>query len=77
MNEWGFPGHSDSKESCSTGEMALNPGLIPGSGRSLGERTGYPLRNWLPTLVFLPGEFHGQKSLVGYSPWGHKGRIAE
>ena len=25
-----------------------------------------------PTLVFLPGKFHGQRSLVGYSPWGHK-----
>ena len=25
-----------------------------------------------PTPVFLPGEFHGQRSLVGYSPWGHK-----
>ena len=25
-----------------------------------------------PTLVFLPGEFHGQRSLVGYSPWGRK-----
>ena len=24
------------------------------------------------TLVFLPGEFHGERSLVGYSPWGHK-----
>ena len=24
------------------------------------------------TPVFLPGEFHGQRSLVGYSPWGHK-----
>ena len=22
--------------------------------------------------VFKPGEFHGQKSLVGYSPWSHK-----
>ena len=29
-------------------------------------------RKWLPTLVFLPGEFHGQRSLVGYGPWGHK-----
>ena len=29
-------------------------------------------RAWQPTLVFLSGEFHGQKSLVGYSPWGHK-----
>ena len=29
-------------------------------------------RNWQPTPVFLPGEFHSQRSLVGYSPWGHK-----
>ena len=29
-------------------------------------------REWLPTPVFLPGEFHGQRSLVGYSPWGRK-----
>ena len=29
-------------------------------------------RNWQPTPVFLPGEFHGQRSLVGYSLWGHK-----
>ena len=27
---------------------------------------------WLPTPVFLPGEFLGQRSLVGYSPWGGK-----
>ena len=26
---------------------------------------------WQPTSVFLPGEFHGQTSLVGYRPWGH------
>ena len=29
-------------------------------------------RKWQPTQVFLPGESHEQKSLVGYSPWGHK-----
>ena len=29
-------------------------------------------RAWQPTPVFLPGEFHGQRSLVGYSPWGRK-----
>ena len=29
-------------------------------------------RKWQPTPVLLPGEFHGQGSLVGYSPWGHK-----
>ena len=27
-------------------------------------------RKWQPTPVFLPGEFQGQGSLVGYSPWG-------
>ena len=27
-------------------------------------------RTWLPTPVFLPGEFHGQRNLAGYSPWG-------
>ena len=29
-------------------------------------------RNWQPTPIFLPGEFHGQRSLAGYSPWGRK-----
>ena len=29
-------------------------------------------REWQPTPAFLLGEFHGQRSLVGYSPWGHK-----
>ena len=29
-------------------------------------------REWLPTPIFLPGEFHGQRSLVGCSPWDHK-----
>ena len=28
-------------------------------------------RKWQPTSVFLPGKFHGQRSLVGYSPCGH------
>ena len=40
-------------------------GLIPGSGRSLEEGTA-------DTPVFLLGEFHGQNSLVGYRPQGHK-----
>ena len=35
--------------------------LLPGWGRK-----------WQPTPEFLPGESHGQRSLVGYSPWGHK-----
>jgi len=29
-------------------------------------------RKWQPAPVFLPGKFHGQRSLVGYSPWGYK-----
>ena len=29
-------------------------------------------REWQPSPIFLPGEFHGQRSLAGYSPWGHK-----
>ena len=32
-------------------------------------------RKWQPTPVFLPGEFHGQKSLVGYSPGDHEESI--
>ena len=35
---------------------------ILGLGRSPGEGNGNP-------LLFLPGEFHGQRSLMGYSPW--------
>ena len=43
---------------------ARNVGLIPGSGR-------LPwCRKWHPTLVLSPGKFHGQQSLVVYSPWG-------
>ena len=41
----------------------------------------HPRRGWLPTPVFLPGQFHGQRDLVGYSLWGCKesdstGRLA-
>ena len=54
-----FPGSSGDKEStCNPGD----PGSIPASGRSPGEEN--------PTSVFLPGEFHEQRSPAGYSPWG-------
>ena len=58
-----FPGGSDDKESsCNMGDL----GSIPGSGRA-------PLRKeWQPILLFFPGESHGQRSLVGYSPWDNK-----
>ena len=29
-------------------------------------------RKWQPTLVFFPGQSHGQRSLAGYSPWTRK-----
>ena len=29
-------------------------------------------RKWYPIPIFLPGKSHGQRRLVGYSPWGHK-----
>ena len=60
----GFAVGSDGEDSpCNAGD----PGFIPRWGRSPGEGNGNPL---LP--VFLPGEFHGQRNLAGYSPWGHK-----
>ena len=62
MNE-GFPGGSEVKVSaCNAGDL----GSIPDSERSPGEENGKP------TPVFWPGESHGRKSLVGYSPRGHK-----
>ena len=54
-----LPGGSDDQESACSAE---DPGSISGSGRSPGEGNGYPL-----TPVFLPGESHGQRSLVGCS----------
>ena len=59
----GFPGSSAGKESaCNAGDL----GSIPGLGRSPGEGNGYPLQySWLENP-------HGQRSLAGYSPWGHK-----
>ena len=39
--------------------------------QSLGQEDPWR-REWLTTPVFLPGEFHGQGRLTGYSPWGCK-----
>ena len=54
--------HSDKVFPANAGDTSL----IPGSGRSPG------VGKWQPTPVFLPGKFHGQRSLVGYCPWGCK-----
>ena len=42
-------------------------GSVPGLERKISWR-----RKWQPTPVLLPGEFHGQRSLVGYRPQSHK-----
>ena len=60
----GFPGGLNGKESaCNAGDL----GSIPGLGRSLGGGHGNPLQ-----YSYLENP-HGQRSLVGYSPWGLKG----
>ena len=58
----GFPGGSEVKN-------------LPANA---GDQVGFlgwedPLENkWQSTPVFLPGKSHEQRSLMGYSPWGHK-----
>ena len=54
------------KNSPANAGNAGNAGSIPGLGRSPGEGKRQP------TPVFLPRESHGQRSLAGYSPRGHK-----
>ena len=58
-----FPGGSDGKASVYN---AGDAGSIPGSGRFSWRR------KWQSTPVLLTGKAHGQRTLVGYSPWGRK-----
>ena len=55
----GFPG----------GAVVKNP---PVSARGVRVRFNPWVRKWQPTAVFLLGNFHGQRSLADYSPWGCK-----
>ena len=59
----GFPGDSVVKNPPAKQEMQV---------QSLGWKDPPWRRKWQPTLVFLPGESYRQRSLVCYSPWGHK-----
>ena len=61
---WGFPGGSVVKNKLPSRRCEFNSwvGKIPWR------------RKWLLTLVYLLGEFHGQRSLRNYSPWGHRVR---
>ena len=63
MPIYGFPGGSD-------GSL---PAVRETQVRSLGRED--PLEKEMAThSVFLPGKSHGQRSLKGYSPWGHRVR---
>ena len=55
------------------GTLVKNPPANAGDAGSIlrSERSPWK-RKWQPTPVFLPGKFHEQRSLVGYSPWGPK-----
>ena len=57
----GFPGGSDGKESACN---AVDFGLIPWLGKSPGDRNGY--------LLSPSWRIHGQRTQVGYNPWGCK-----
>jgi len=56
----GFPGGSEAKNLPATQETGV---------QSLVRKIAWG-REWQPTPGFLPGEFHGQRSLETYSPWG-------
>ena len=63
FHPWGFPG----------GTVVKNPSANAGSTRDVGSvRKIHWIRKWQFTPIFLPGKFHGQSSLAGYCPWGHK-----
>ena len=61
-----FPGSTSSEESACQCRRLKRHGFHPWVRK-------IPWRGkWQPTPVFLPGESHGQKNLVGFSPWDHK-----
>ena len=58
-----FPGGLEGKSVCL---QCRRPGFNPWVGKIPWRR------KWQPTPVLLPGKSHGRRTLVGYSPWGHK-----
>ena len=58
----GFPGDSDGKASRCNADWV----------QSLSQKDALE-KGMATSTVFLPGEFHGQRTLVGYSPWSLKG----
>ena len=62
----GFPSGASGEEPACQCRRGKRCGFNPGIGKIPWRR------KWQPTPVFLPRESHGQRSLVGYSPWGCK-----
>ena len=58
---WGLSGGTRKGSACQGRRLRFDPWV-----RKISRR-----RKWQPTPLFLLGEFHGQRSLEGYSPWGH------
>ena len=61
-----FPGGTRDKEPTCQYRRQKRPKLDPWVGKIPWRR------KWQPTPVFLSETFHGQRSLAGYRPWGHK-----
>ena len=61
----GFPGGVVVEKLPSNAGDTRDAGLIPGSGRTMEKELA-------AHSSILVGKFHGQRSLMGYSPWGHK-----
>ena len=59
-----FPGGTNGKEAICQCRRCRRLRFYPSVGKMPWRRA------WQPTPVFLPGDSHGQKRLVGYSPWG-------
>ena len=62
----GFPGGATGKEPTFQCKKHKRCGFSAWVGKIPWKRA------WQSTPVFLPGESHGQRSLAGHSPWGHK-----
>ena len=66
LEYYGLPQWLNGNESaCTAGDVA-EVGSVPRLGKMSWRK------KWQPTPVFLPGEFHGQRSLVDFSPWNGK-----
>ena len=60
-----FPKHRGKQSACQSRRRRFDPWVS----------SILWMRKWQPTPVFLLGDSHGQRSLVGYSPWDHKNKI--